>query len=387
MVLNYINTSAYTCRFKIRKGNNMLRAYKYRLYPTAAQTLFFVKTIGCTRFIYNRLLADRIAIYEATKQNPGLKQKFPTPASYKPEFPFLREADSLALSNANLNLNEAFRKFFSGSAGFPKFKTKRHSHASYTTNNQHGTVRIEGGKIRLPKVGFVRFKQHRFFNGLIRSATISMTKTKKFFISLLILEKEIESKPVNHTVGIDLGLQHFAILTNDNLVTKKVTNPRFLHESEKQIKRAQRALSRKKVGSKNREKARLILAKKHEKIANQRNDFLHKLSKSIVDENQVIVIETLKPKNMMQNSHLAKSISDASWSEFVRQLIYKANFHGRTLITAEQWFASTQICSYCGINGGKKSLSVRKWTCLLCGASHDRDINASINLLLLAKKH
>ncbi|WP_214799123.1 IS200/IS605 family element RNA-guided endonuclease TnpB [Exiguobacterium sp. s50] len=365
----------------------MLRAYKYRLYPTEAQALFFVKTIGCTRFIYNRLLADRIAIYEATKQNPGIKQKFPTPASYKPEFPFLREADSLALANANLNLNEAFEKFFTGSGGFPKFKTKRHSRASYTTNNQHGTVRIEGEKIRLPKIGFVRFKQHRLFHGLIRSATISMTRTRKFFVSLLILEQEIESAPGNHLVGIDLGLQHFAILTNDNLVTKKVINPRFFRKSEEKIKRAQRAMSRKKVGSKNREKARLILAKKHEKIANQRNDFLHKLSKSIVDENQVIVIETLKPKNMIQDSHLAKSISDASWSEFIRQLKYKATFYGRTLITADQWFASTQICSCCGKDDGQKPLGVRTWTCSSCGADHDRDVNASINLLLLAKNH
>uniref|UniRef100_UPI0028A85B1F RNA-guided endonuclease TnpB family protein n=1 Tax=Exiguobacterium profundum TaxID=307643 RepID=UPI0028A85B1F len=183
--------------------------------------------------------------------------------------------------------------------------------------------------------------------------------------------------------GIDLGLKHFAVMTNDAMVSEKVDNPRFLRKSEAKVKKAQRALSRKKIGSKNREKAKLLLAKKHEKIANQRKDFLHKLSRRIVDENQVIVVETLKSKDMMQNHKLAKFIGDVSWYEFVRQLEYKSNFYGRKLIKADQWFASTQICSSCGVKGEKKAMDVREWTCT-CGAHHDRDINASINLLMLA---
>ena len=172
-------------------------------------------------------------------------------------------------------------------------------------------------------------------------------------------------------------------MTNDAMVSEKIDNPRFLRKSEAKVKKAQRALSRKKIGSKNREKAKLLLAKKHEKIANQRKDFLHKLSRRIVDENQVIVVETLTSKDMMKNHKVAKSIADVSWYEFVRQLEYKSNFYGRTLIKADQWFASTQICSTCGVKGEKKKLDVREWTCA-CGAHHDRDINASINLLMLA---
>ncbi|WP_321283914.1 RNA-guided endonuclease TnpB family protein [Exiguobacterium profundum] len=350
----------------------MLKGYTYRLHPTPAQAEFLVRTIGCARFIYNKLLEDRIAIREEAKAGSGTRRKPATPASYKPLFPFLAEADSLA-----------FAKFFAGTAGFPTFKSRRRSRASYTTNNQHGTIRIKAGKVRLPKVGFVRLTQHRPFEGVIRSATVSMTKTGKFFISILV-EQDVEPWiPAKNKVGIDLGLKHFAVMTNDAMVSEKIDNPRFLRQSETKVRKAQRALSRKKIGSKNREKAKLLLAKKHEKIANQRKDFLHKLSRRIVDENQVIVVETLKSKDMMKNHKVAKSIGDISWYEFVRQLEYKSNFYERTLIKADPWFASTQICSSCGVKGEKKAMDVREWTCA-CGAHHDRDINASINLLMLA---
>ncbi|MHC9162075.1 RNA-guided endonuclease TnpB family protein, partial [Exiguobacterium profundum] len=179
-----------------------------------------------------------------------------------------------------------------GTGGFPAFKSRRRSRASYTTNNQHGTIRIEDGKVRLPKIGFVKFEQHRSFEGVIRSATVSMTKTGKFFISLLVKQDDAPWIPAENKVGIDLGLEHFAVMTNDAMVSEKIENPRLLRKSEAKVKKAQRALSRKKIGSKNREKAKLLLAKKHEKIANQRKDFLHKLSRRIVDENQVIVVET-----------------------------------------------------------------------------------------------
>jgi len=362
----------------------MLKGYKYRLHPTPAQAEFLIKTIGCARFIYNKLLEDRIAIREEAKTGSGARRKPATPASYKPLFPFLAEADSLALANAKLNLDTAFAKFFAGTAGFPAFKSRRRSRASYTTNNQHGTIRIENGKVRLPKIGFVKFEQHRPFEGVIRSATVSMTKTGKFFISILVEQDDEPWIPAENKVGIDLGLDHFAVMTNDAMVSEKIDNPRLLRKSEAKVKKAQRALSRKKIGSKNREKAKLLLAKKHEKIANQRKDFLHKLSRRIVDENQVIVVETLKSKDMMKNHKVAKSIADVSWFEFVRQLEYKCKFYGRTLIKADPWYASTQICSTCGEKGEKKTVDVREWTCTHCGAHHDRDINASINLLMLA---
>ncbi|WP_269317506.1 IS200/IS605 family element RNA-guided endonuclease TnpB [Exiguobacterium sp. KJ 601] len=361
----------------------MLKGYKYRLHPTPVQAEFLIKTIGCARFIYNKLLEDRIAIREEAKAGTGTRRKPATPASYKPLFPFLAEADSLALANAKLNLDTAFAKFFAGTGGFPNFKSRRRSRASYTTNNQRGTIRIEAGKVRLPKVGFVRFTQHRPFEGVIRSATVSMTKTGKFFVSLLVEQDDEPWIPAENKVGIDLGLDHFAIMTNDAMVSEKIENPRFFRKSEEKVKKAQRALSRKKIGSTNREKATLLLAKKHEKIANQRQDFLHKLSRRTVDENQVIVVETLTSKDMMKNHKVAKSIGDVSWYEFVRQLEYKSRFYGRTLIKADPWYASTQICSTCGVKGEKKKLDVREWTCA-CGAHHDRDINASINLLMLA---
>ncbi|WP_214763462.1 RNA-guided endonuclease TnpB family protein [Exiguobacterium sp. s141] len=365
----------------------MLKGYKYRLHPTPAQAEFLVKTIGCARFVYNKLLEDRIAIHEEAKASGGPRRKPPTPASYKPLFPFLCEADSLALANAKLHLDTAFARFFDGTAGFPVFKSKRKSRASYTTNNQHGTVRIEAGKVRLPKVGFIRFTQHRDFDGEIRSATVSMTRTGKFFVSLLVEQDDEPWIPAEHKVGIDLGLEHFATMTNDNLVTEKIANPRNLRKAEARLKQAQRALARKKPGSRNREKARLILAKKHEQVRNRRHDFLHKLSRRIVDENQVVVVETLRTREMMQDRRLAKSIGDAGWGEFVRQLEYKCRFYGRTLINADPWFASTQVCSSCGENGGKKDLHIREWTCSACGAHHDRDVNASLNLLRLADRN
>ena len=363
----------------------MLKAYKFRLYPNKKQQEYFVKTFGCVRFVYNKMLEDRIRLYEESKLNPNVEQKVPAPAMYKDEFPFLKEVDSLALCNAQMDLNKAYANFFRDkSVGFPKFKSKRTDRNSYKiNNNKHNSIRIKDGKIRLLKLGFVKFKQHRHFEGIIKSATISMTKTGKFFISILVKQDDEQWIPAKNKVGIDLGLEHFAIMTNDEMVSEKIDNPRFLRKSEEKVKKAQRALSRKKIGSKNREKAKLILAKKHEKIANQRKDFLHKLSKRIVDENQVIVVETLKSKNMMKNHKVAKSIGDVSWYEFVRQLEYKCKFYGRTLIKADQWFASTQICSSCGVKGEKKTMDVREWTCA-CGAHHDRDINASINLLMLA---
>uniref|UniRef100_UPI000AE3572D RNA-guided endonuclease TnpB family protein n=1 Tax=Exiguobacterium aurantiacum TaxID=33987 RepID=UPI000AE3572D len=214
--------------------------------------------------------------------------------------------------------------------------------------NQYGTIRIEGGHVRLPKVGFIRFTQHRIFDGEIRSATVSMTKTGKFFVSLLVEQPDEPWVPAEHKIGIDLGLAQVARVRDLLRHHRVVRHDGEVPEAESRLRRAQRSLSRKKPGSRNREKARLLLAKKHEKVRNRRHDFLHKLSRRIVDENQVVVVETLKPREMMQDRRLARSIGDAGWGEFVRQLAYKCRFHGRTLIQADPWFASTQVCSACG---------------------------------------
>jgi len=359
----------------------MLKAYKYRLYPTEQQKDYFANCFGCARFIYNQMLSDKIDHYKETKQM--LRN---TPAQYKKEFPFLKEVDSLALANAQQNLERAYKNFFRDkSVGFPKFKSKHKSKASYTTNNQGGNIRMEDGKIKLPKIGFVKLKQHRKFEGVIKSCTISMNKSGTYFVSILVKSEEEKMEFTKRKIGIDLGVSDFAITTNDLGEVKKHENPKHLYKAEKRLKKAQRSLSRKQKCGKNRNKARLQVAKEHEKVSNQRKDFLHKLTKKITDENQVIVIETLSSKNLMKNHKLAKSIGDAGWYEFVRQLEYKAGQKGRTIIKADRFYPSSQMCSACGHRDGKKPLHIRQWVCPHCGECLDRDINASQNLLALAK--
>ena len=348
-------------------------AYKYRIYPNAEQKIFFAKCFGCVRFFYNKSLSDMNDIYKATGKFKNI-----TPASYKEGYPFLKGVDSLALCNAQLNRNAAFKSFFSHKTAFPKFKSKRNDQ-SYTTNNQ-GSVKFSNNNryISIPKCQRIRVKKHRDFEGTVKSITVSKTTDNKYYISLLV-ETEIEPlKESSHTIGLDLGLKDLIVDSNG----KKYKNHKYLTKSQNKLAREQRKLSKMVKGSNNRNKQRIKIARLHKKIQNQRNDYLHKLSKSIVDENQVICIEDLKVKDMEQNSKLARNIIDVSWSRLVSMLIYKANWYGRKVIKIPFTYPSSQLCSICGYkNSITKDLRIRKWTCPECGTIHDRDINAAKNIL------
>ena len=357
------------------------KSYKFRLYPNLEQRVFFEKTFGCSRFIWNQMLADKIAHY---KESGELLNN--TPAQYKSQFPWLKEVDSLALANVQLNLNTAYKRFFQSKSDFPNFKSKK-SAQSYKTNSQKGLITIIDGKVKLPKVGWVKLKLHRQPKGVIKSATISKTATGKYFISILCEEEIVPLSKTDSNLGIDLGLENFAILSTG----EKIGNPRFFTSLSKKLAKEQKILSRrgllaKKKGvklseSSNYQKQKLKVARLHEKIANQRKDFLHKLSTNLIKNHDVICIEDLASRNLMKNHHLARAIGDVSWSEFVRLLHYKADWYGKEIVTINRWFPSSQICSSCGVSSGKKPLSIREWTCENCGTHHDRDINASLNIL------
>ena len=363
----------------------MFKSFKYRLYPTAPQAEKINQNIGCARFVYNQLLDDRIKVYKETKQRSKK-----TYCDLKKEYDFLKEADSRALLNARENLDAAYDKFFKEpSVGFPKFKSKHKCRWSYTTNNQRrekypekDSIRFDGNRIKLPKVGYVKIVKHRQHEGVIKSVVVSKERSGEYYASVLCeIEQPEPLTATDKVVGIDLGL-HDLIVCSDG---ERVEAPKYFRKSEQKLARIQRVFSRTQKGSNGHEKARVKVARCHQKIKNQRNDFLQKLSTKLIRENQVICLEDLSVKGMERNHKLAKSVTDASFIRFVSMLEYKAEWYGRKVVKIDRFYPSTQLCSGCGYKNesikGLSGLKFRSWTCPECGEAHDRDLNAARNIL------
>ena len=369
----------------------ILKAYKVRLYPNEDQQIFFAKSFGCSRFIWNKMLSDKIDYYKENKAE--LKN---TPAQYKKEFEWLKEVDSLALANVQQNLRTAYSKFFKGS-GFPNFK-KKGIKDSYTTNNQKGTVAITNNTVKVPKIGHIPAKFPNKINGLIKSATISRTPSGRYYVSLLV-ETIATPLPKTHSnIGIDLGLTDFTVLSDGT----KVANPKFLAKLQDKLAREQKILAKRRAvakaqqrklsESRNYQKQRVKVAKLYERITNARTDFLHKLSFNLVKNHDFIAIEDLNVKGMVKNHKLAKAISDSSWSTFTTMLSYKSEWYGKQLFKVDRWFPSSKTCSGCNhvLSKGELTLKMREWQCPNCQQNNNRDINASINILnqgLMLAKH
>ena len=359
----------------------MLKAYKYRIYPNSIQKEQINKTFGCCRFIYNKLLAYRIEQYN----NNGTNMSKIDCNNYcnrvlKNEYLWLKEVDKFALTNSIYNMDNAYNNFFKGNCKYPKFKKKKDYFKSYTTNytNNNIVIDFDNNRIKLPKLKLLKASIHRKFNGIIKNATISQTPTGKYYLSVLV-DTNIDTLPyTSKRIGIDLGIKDL-VITSDGKIYE---NKKVFNKLKKKMVIYQRRLYKKKKGSNNYNKAKQKLALIHEKIHNTRCDYLHKISHEIINENQVIITEDLQIKNMVKNHNLSSSIIDASLNILINQLKYKSQCYGRTYISVDKFYASSQICSNCGYkNCDTKKLSIRVWECPNCNTYHNRDINATINIL------
>lgn len=358
----------------------MLRATKVRIYPTLEQAEYLNAQFGAVRFAYNKALHIKKHAYKhrGVSLNPRKELKpFLAVAKKSRKYAWLKEYDSIALQQAVINLDVAFSNFFNPKlkARFPAFKRKHGRQSSYHCVG----IKVLDGAIKIPKVSAIEARLHREIIGTLKSITISRSSTGKYYAALLCDDGvEAPAKPtlISNVTGLDMGLTHFAIRSDGT----KVANPRHLINASRNLRRKQKALSRKKKGSANRRKSRMQLAGVHERIANARADFQHKLSRAIVDENQAVIVETLKSANMMKNHHLARAIGDAGWSGFISKLEYKAAEKGVHVVKLDQWFASSKTCHCCGHKMPEMPLNRRIWQCPECEVDHDRDINAAINI-------
>lgn len=356
----------------------MQKGVKFRIYPNREQKNLINQTLGCCRLVYNRGLAMREDAYKnGNKIGYSGTSAMLTDLKRSEDFAFLKIVDSIALQHSLRDLDRGYVNFFQKRASHPTFKSKHNKHQSYRTINQGDNIRIVGKYIKLPKLGFVKVRQSMDV-GKINNVTVEHTPTGKYFVVLNVEFARQAMSNKGGTIGIDVGIKEFYSDSNANVVS----NPKYLEKSMNKLICEQRKLSRKEKGSRNRNKQRVKVALVHEKITNQRNDFLQKQSTMLICENQTICIEDLKVKNMMCNHKLAKSIGSASWSKFFDMLTYKATWYGNEIVKIPTMYPSSQTCSCCGYkNPLVKNLAVRKWECPECHATHDRDKNASINIL------
>ena len=357
----------------------MTRSYKFIIYPNKSQEELIQRTFHCSLFVYNHFLSRRIDEYKNNKKNLGYNLCSKELTELKKRFSWLCSVDKWALQNSLKNLDSAYQRFFKCGAGFPKFKKESATRKSYRTTSNNNNIECVGGKIKLPKLGWVRFRDNiKGISYKILNATISQVPSGKYYCSICFEIQNSCGNTGNKSIGIDVGVSDYAVLSNGD----KIENPKYMKSFHQKIIMLSRRFSKKKEDSKNREKARIKLARAWEKLSNKRKDFIHKLTKELISRYDVLCIETLDIESMKRKHRISSLICDASWYEFSRQLKYKAETVGKTVLSADKFFPSSQLCSNCGYkNDDIKDLSIRFWKCPVCHEIHDRDINAAKNLL------
>ena len=357
------------------------KAFKFRLYPTAEQEVQMRRTLGCARFVFNHFLASWKERYDKTGKGLSYNACATQLPTLKQTLPWLKEVDSIALQSVVRHLADGFQRFFQKQNAAPRFKSRKCPVQSYTTRYTNGNIAVRGNTIQLPKLGAVRFAKSREVEGRLLSATVRLAPSGKWFVSL-VCEVDIQPLPVcEHTVGIDVGIKHWAVTSDDEVID----NPRHTRRYEQLLAKWQRRMARRTRGGSNWNRAGRRVARIHEKIRNSRHDTLHKHTTKWIRENQTICIEDLRIVSMMKNQKLAKHIADAAWGEMSRQLHYKAVWYGRRVKEVPTHVPTSQTCHVCGaLNQAVRDLSFRAWECVSCQTWHDRDGNAAQNIKVMA---